>query len=163
MPTHKTVRLEHRGGMRFARRARARATTSTSTTARRTRAQPGRDAPRGARGVLGDGRRLDREEAPGRRPLPDPGRAATSATSTRRSSPEIDVTHEVDGPDIVEAAIRRCIELSATKYCPVNAMLSAGATEVHHRYRLVDTGATPHEAEGEVVSTGPYARPDVID
>ena len=38
------------------------------------------------------------------------------------------------------SAIRRCIELSATKYCPVNAMLSAGATEVHHRYRVIGTG-----------------------
>ncbi len=37
---------------------------------------------------------------------------------------------------ISEAAIRRAIELSATKYCPVNAMVSAGATVVHHRYRI---------------------------
>lgn len=75
---------------------------------------------------------------------------------------ELTVTHEVWGPDLSEAAIRRAIELSATKYCPVNAMVSAGATEVHHRYRIHDTGATPSEAEGEVVTTGPYRRPDVI-
>ena len=49
---------------------------------------------------------------------------------------EITVTHVVVGRDIAEAAIRRCIELSATKYCPVNAMISAGATVVHHRYRI---------------------------
>jgi putative redox protein len=72
------------------------------------------------------------------------------------------VTHEVEGPVVEEAAIRRAIELSATKYCPVNAMLSAGATEVHHRYRVVNTGAEPFTAEGEVVVTGPYRRPDVI-
>jgi putative redox protein len=77
--------------------------------------------------------------------------------------PEITVTHEVVGPDIDAAAIRKCVELSATKYCPVSAMLAAGATVIHHRYRVVDTGATPHEEEGEVVSTGPYTRPDVID
>jgi putative redox protein len=75
---------------------------------------------------------------------------------------EIEVVHEVSGVDISEAAIRRAIELSATKYCPVNAMLSAGATVVHHRYRVRSTGATPYEAEGEVIATGPYARPDVV-
>ena len=75
---------------------------------------------------------------------------------------EVTVTHEVWGPDLSEAAIRRAIELSATKYCPVNAMVSAGATTVHHRYRLHDTGAAPRDTEGEVVATGPYRRPDPI-
>jgi len=74
----------------------------------------------------------------------------------------VDVTHEVSGPNLEEAAIRRSIELSATKYCPVNAMLSAGATEVHHRYRVHNTGPQPFDAEGEVVVTGPYRRPDPI-
>jgi len=74
----------------------------------------------------------------------------------------IDVTHEVEGPRVEEAAIRRCIELSATKYCPVNAMLSAGATEVHHRYIVRKTGPGAFEAAGEVVVTGPYRRPDVV-
>jgi putative redox protein len=75
---------------------------------------------------------------------------------------EIDVVHEVTGRDISEAAIRRSIELSATKYCPVSAMISAGATVVHHRYRIHSTGAAPYAAEGEVIATGPYARPDII-
>ena len=74
----------------------------------------------------------------------------------------VEVIHEVEGPVVEEAAIRRAIELSATKYCPVNAMLSAGATEVHHGYRVRNTGAEPFEAAGEVVVTGPYRRPDVI-
>ena len=74
----------------------------------------------------------------------------------------VDVTHEVSGPNLEEAAIRRSIELSATKYCPVNAMLSAGATEVHHRYHVHNTGPQPFDAEGEVVVTGPYRRPDPI-
>ena len=74
----------------------------------------------------------------------------------------VDVTHVVEGPGVEEAAIRRCIELSATKYCPVNAMLSAGATEVHHRYVVRRTGPEAFEAEGEVIVTGPYRRPDVI-
>jgi putative redox protein len=75
---------------------------------------------------------------------------------------EVVMTHEVEGSDVSEAAVRRAIELSALKYCPVNAMLSSGATIVHHRYRIRSTGATPYEREGEVVSTGPYRRPDIL-
>jgi putative redox protein len=75
---------------------------------------------------------------------------------------EIEVIHEVTGRGISEAAIRRSIELSATKYCPVSAMIAAGATVVHHRYRIHSTGTSPFEAEGEVIATGPYARPDIL-
>jgi putative redox protein len=75
---------------------------------------------------------------------------------------EMALVHVVMGTDLSEAAIRRSIELSATKYCPVNAMLSAGATVVHHRYRISSDGARPYEAAGEVIATGPYQRPDVI-
>ena len=75
---------------------------------------------------------------------------------------EIEVVHELTGRSLSEAAIRRAIELSATKYCPVNAMISAGATVVHHRYRIHSTGPKPYEVEDEVIATGPYARPDVI-
>ena len=74
----------------------------------------------------------------------------------------IEVIHEVEGPGVSETAIRRCIELSATKYCPVNAMLSAGATEVHHGYRVIGTGPEPFDVTGEVIVTGPYRRPDVL-
>ena len=75
---------------------------------------------------------------------------------------EATVTHEFWGTDLAEAAIRRAIELSATKYCPVNAIVSAGATTVHHRYRIHSIGAEPYEREGEVLATGPYRRPDVV-
>lgn len=75
----------------------------------------------------------------------------------------VDVTHDVEGHRVEVAAIRRAIELSATKYCPVNAMLSAGATAVHHRYRIRMTGPGPFESEGEVIVTGPHRRPDIID
>lgn len=75
----------------------------------------------------------------------------------------VDVTHEIHGPNVDEGAIRRCIELSATKYCPVNAMLSAGATEVHHRYIVRNTGPAQFQAEGEVIITGPYRRPDIVE
>ena len=75
---------------------------------------------------------------------------------------EIEVVHVVEGPVVLEQAVRRAIELSATKYCPVNAMLSAGATEIRHRYRMKCTGLEPKEAEGLVVVTGPFRRPDVV-
>ena len=73
----------------------------------------------------------------------------------------IDLVHEVDGPGVSTAAIARCIELSATKYCPVSAMLSAGATEIHHAYRVSRPGEPVDEAE--VLVTGPYQRPDIVD
>jgi len=76
--------------------------------------------------------------------------------------PSIELVHEVEGSAVSEAAIRRCIELSAEKYCPVSAMLSAGATEVHHRYLVRNTGPSPFVAEGEVIVTGPHRRPDVV-
>lgn len=66
----------------------------------------------------------------------------------------IDLVHEVVGPSIDTDAIKRCVDLSATKYCPVSAMLSSGATEIHHAYRIVRPGQ-PVE-EGEVLVTGPY-------
>ena len=75
---------------------------------------------------------------------------------------EITVVHDVGGHDLSENAIRRCIELSAMKYCPVSAMLSAGETVIHHRYRIRSTGTRPYEAEGEVLVTGPYARTDLL-
>jgi putative redox protein len=75
----------------------------------------------------------------------------------------VDVVHEFEGPRVGEAAVRRAIELSASKYCPVNAMVSAGATEVHHRYRIRSRAADPAGLEGEVMVTGPDRRPDVID
>jgi putative redox protein len=65
------------------------------------------------------------------------------------------VTHEVEGPSIDVAAVRRSIELSATRYCIVNATLSSGEVEIHHRFRVL---SGQDEAEGEVLVTGPRGR-----
>ena len=73
-----------------------------------------------------------------------------------------EVTHIIEGTVVLEQAVRRAIELSATKYCPVSAMLSAGATEIHHRFRMRCSGPTPKEAEGEVIVTGPYRRSEIV-
>lgn len=74
----------------------------------------------------------------------------------------VEVTHVLEGTVLLEHAVRRAIHLSASKYCPVNAMLSAGETEVHHRFRMKCTGAVPHEAEDEVIVTGPHQSSAVV-
>ena len=48
------------------------------------------------------------------------------------------VEHRVDA-SVDGEAIRRSVELSATKYCPVSAMLSLG-TVIEHRYRIGEAG-----------------------
>jgi putative redox protein len=69
----------------------------------------------------------------------------------------VDVVHEVSGPSLELVAVRRAIELSAWKYCPVSAMLCAGTVEMHHRYRIHRDGAATDAGpeEGEVVALGP--------
>ena len=69
----------------------------------------------------------------------------------------IDVLHVVDGSAIDVDALRRAIELSATKYCSVGATLSAGITEIHHAYLL--RGKDGSEQTAEVVVLGPGADP----
>jgi putative redox protein len=69
----------------------------------------------------------------------------------------LDVTHAVEGPAVDLEAVRRAIELSATRYCSVGGTLSSGATEIHHRYRV---RSADRELEGEVVVTGPHLDPE---
>ena len=52
-------------------------------------------------------------------------------------------------------ALRRAIELSATKYCTVTFNLSAGVTEIQHSYVLRDAAGEEHF--GTVLVTGPHA------
>jgi putative redox protein len=70
---------------------------------------------------------------------------------------EIVVEHVIEGA-VDTQAVRRSIELSATKYCTVSAQIAAGPTRISHRYIIkrpgVD-GAPPSEESGEVVVTGP--------
>ena len=63
----------------------------------------------------------------------------------------ITVEHRVAG-EVAAEALRRSIELSATRYCPVNAMLSASVT-ITHRYRL--TRADGESVAALVAVTGP--------
>lgn len=68
----------------------------------------------------------------------------------------IDITHRVTGPTLDEDAVRRSVELSATRYCSITATLATGIAEIHHRYVVRrGTGGGVQEIEGEVVVTGP--------
>jgi putative redox protein len=64
----------------------------------------------------------------------------------------IDVVHDLEGPDLDLAAVSRAIELSASRYCTVGAMLASGVAEVVHRYTVRRTGDESGDAESAVVA-----------
>ena len=70
----------------------------------------------------------------------------------------MDVTHVLEGGDLDVDAVRRAIELSATKYCAVGATLASGITEIHHGYRVIDV-VTGAEKTGDVLVEGPHQDP----
>jgi len=69
------------------------------------------------------------------------------------------VIHVVEG-DVAVEAVRRAIELSATKYCTVTGNLASGVAEIHHAYMVRDAAGEEHY--GEVVVTGPAESPDAL-
>ncbi len=75
---------------------------------------------------------------------------------------DIDLLVEVEGPRVSVEAVRQAIELAARKYCSVSAMLAAGETVIHHRYRVIGTGAVPFDESGEAGVSGPFARPEAL-
>jgi putative redox protein len=76
---------------------------------------------------------------------------AQSADQPPRVFTRIVIEHRVAGA-VEPEAVHRAIELSATRYCPVTAMLSK-AVVIEHRYRLTEPGQA--DQEGLVVITGP--------
>jgi putative redox protein len=82
--------------------------------------------------------------------------------SQRETTPnvylEITVTHHVEG-DVETAAVRRAIELSATKYCTVSAQIASGVARISHCYtiRRPASSALPATESGEVAVEGPGA------
>ena len=87
-------------------------------------------------------------------PLRPPRRGRRSATPTRTPSGGSTITHEVEGPAVDVEAVRRAIELSATRYCSVSTGLASGIAELHHRYVVISPEGAP-PVEGEAVVTGP--------
>jgi putative redox protein len=69
------------------------------------------------------------------------------------------IVHVVEG-DVDVEAVRRAIELSATKYCTVTGNLASGVTEVHHAFVVRDAAGEEHY--GEVVVTGPNESPESL-
>ncbi|MDA8238170.1 MAG: OsmC family protein [Chloroflexi bacterium] len=66
----------------------------------------------------------------------------------------VEIVHEVEGPAVEVEAVRRAIELSATRYCSVSTALASGIAELHHRYVVISPeGAAP--VAGEALVTGP--------
>jgi putative redox protein len=88
---------------------------------------------------------------------------SVEVTGTQREQPpnvymDITVLHVVEG-NVDTEAVRRSIELSATKYCTVSAQLASGVARISHRYtikRPTAPGAPPTEESGEVVLEGPH-------
>ena len=71
----------------------------------------------------------------------------------------IRIVHVVEG-DVDVDAVRRAIELSATKYCTVGANLASGVAEIRHAYVVRDARGEEHY--GEVVVTGPGEHPGTL-
>ena len=65
-----------------------------------------------------------------------------------------DVVHVVDGIGLDVEAVRRAIELSATRYCSVGATLASGGAEIHHAYLVREPGGD--ERYAEVLVIGPF-------
>jgi putative redox protein len=72
---------------------------------------------------------------------------------------QVRIVHLVEG-DVDIEALRRAIELSATKYCTVTGNLSSGVSEIHHAYVVRDGAGDEHY--GEVVVTGPAENLDAL-
>ncbi len=66
---------------------------------------------------------------------------------------DVVVEHRLEGDPLDPAAVARAIELSATKYCTVTAVMATGVARIVHRY-VVRNGDGEHRAE--VVVTGPH-------
>jgi putative redox protein len=73
----------------------------------------------------------------------------------------VDIVHEVEGTVVDVEAVRRAIELSATRYCSVSTGLASGAAELHHRYVVISPeGAAPVDGEAAVTGPGMELPPD---
>jgi putative redox protein len=77
--------------------------------------------------------------------------SAESADEHPRVFTAVTVEHRVGG-EVEAEALRRSIELSSTRYCPVSAMLSRSVT-IEHWYRLTPTDG--EERHALVSVTGP--------
>lgn len=61
----------------------------------------------------------------------------------------LEVEHVLRGRDLEPEKVARAVTLSATRYCPVSAMLGA-AVPVTHRWRVLDEASGESRADGAV-------------
>lgn len=76
----------------------------------------------------------------------------TRAAAHPRVFTAIQLRHTVRGRSIAEANVRRAIELTMTRYCPVFAMLSP-TVAISERYEIIDDASGAVVGEGEVPPT----------
>ena len=81
--------------------------------------------------------------------------AATQDDDHPNAFAAFEVVHTVTGPGLDLEAVRRAIELSATRYCSVGATLSSGRPAIEHLYVVIDS-LTGREQRGPVVRIGPF-------
>jgi putative redox protein len=74
-----------------------------------------------------------------------------------RTFEQIRIVHRVEG-DVTVEAVRRAIELSASRYCTVTGNLASGRARISHVYVILDTAGEEHY--GEVLVTGPWMTTD---
>jgi putative redox protein len=78
---------------------------------------------------------------------------------------DITIEHVVRGRNLNVDNVRRAVELSVNRYCPVSAMLSKGGVRITDRYRVIDEASGQEQtgvletAEGSVPSTGSEKAP----
>jgi putative redox protein len=65
---------------------------------------------------------------------------------------DITVEHVVRGHNLNVDSVRRAVELSVIRYCPVSAMLSKGGVQITERYRVIDE-ASGQEQTGVLEKT----------
>ena len=145
----KTADLRHEGGLRFVARTGSGFEIAMDNETGGTAAAADRGPGRGDRRLhrrwtsSASSRRSARSSA-----ATPSGSKADHAIAHPHAFRRIEITHELEGPAIDVEAVRRAIELSATKYCSVSAGLASGIAEVHHRYAVISPeGAAPVEAK----------------
>lgn len=65
----------------------------------------------------------------------------------------ITVTHQLEGRDLDEANVRRAVELSMSRYCPVYTMLSP-AVPIDVRYEMIETDTREVTAGAVIIEEG---------
>lgn len=73
---------------------------------------------------------------------------------------DVAVEHRIHGDPLDPEAVRSAIELSATRYCTVTAVMATGLARIVHRH-VVRNADDEHRAE--VVATGPHGANVAVD